>query len=359
MKQPYFLIFVIIIFVSPLLGQEPSDDELVVRKMADNILENADSAFYYYSPTETYKNAADIPDGVRVRTRGQYGGWWYSLGVLNIAMIHLSDFLNEEKYLNLVKDHIAFGFKSYRLFEKQYQSENNIRRIPFHQFIWIQNLDDCGAMAASVIEVYKRTGISEYREYLERVSEHILNSQERFEDGTLSRSFPHELTLWADDLYMSVPFLARMGDLTREVKYFDDAILQVENFNKYLWDPNKKLYYHCYYSDLKRNGVAHWGRCNGWMIMAQLHLIEFLPKDHPKRESLIALLERQILGIAKYQNGDGLWHQLLDKNDSYAESSCTSMFVYAIAKAVNEGWIDKRYASIAIHQEIGLSIPVL
>ena len=82
-------------------------------------------------------------------------------------------------------------------------------------------------------------------------------------------------------------------------------------------------------------------------MLSQVHLLDHLPLNHPQRARLIQLLERQILGIAKYQNGEGLWHQVLDKNDSYPESSCSAMFVYGIAHAVNQGWIAPRYASIA------------
>lgn len=89
-------------------------------------------------------------------------------------------------------------------------------------------------------------------------------------------------------------------------------------------------------------------------MMAQVHLLNHLPVNHPEREKLIKILEKQILGIAKYQNGEGLWHQVLDKTDSYTESSCTAMFVYCIARAVNEGWIDRRYGSIAVRGWEGL-----
>ena len=83
-------------------------------------------------------------------------------------------------------------------------------------------------------------------------------------------------------------------------------------------------------------------------MMAQVHLLNFLPHDHPRRESLIANLDRQIQGIARYQSPEGLWHQIIDRTDSYLESSCSAMFAYSIARAVNEGWIDRRYASIAL-----------
>ena len=50
-----------------------------------------------------------------------------------------------------------------------------------------------------------------------------------------------------------------------------------------------------------------------------------------------------------------MWHQLLDKEDSYLESSSTAMFVYAISLAINEGWIDARYSQIAIKGWQGLT----
>lgn len=209
------------------------------------------------------------------------------------------------------------------------------------------NLDACGSLAAALADVYEMDKRKDYRVYLDRAGNYILYKQQRLPDGTLCRPDPRNATIWADDLYMSVPFLARMGKLTGEKKYFDDAIKQVENFNKYLYDPMTGLFFHCWYSDVKMNGVAHWGRCNGWLAMAEAQLLNELPVNHPKIQELINLLLRQIVGYSRYQDISGLWHQVLDKPDSYAESSVTAMFTYAVARAVNEGWINKTYLHIA------------
>jgi rhamnogalacturonyl hydrolase YesR len=263
-----------------------------------------------------------------------------------MAMVDLSNFLNDEKYFNHANQHITFALDNYKYFKNR--ESLKIRRYPYREIVNTKELDDCGAMGASVIEVYQKTNKPDLKAYIEKAANHITNIQDRLADGTLVRKGPYPMTIWADDLYMSVPFLARMGKLSKNNKYYDDAIRQILNFNHYLWDPLKELYYHCYYTDLKRNGVAHWGRCNGWIMCAQVHLLSMLPTDYPKRDSIIKNLDKQILGVSRYQDVKGLWHQILDKNDSYAESSCTAMFVYSIAKAINEGWIDKRYASIAI-----------
>ena len=323
------------------------NDEAIVRKIADNVLKNDNFAFEGVFNHQIYLSGKDIPDTVMVKIKSGYSGWYYVNGVLNMAMIDLGNFVNDEKYTNHAIQQVSFGLDNFKYFEKRLAT-TNLRRVPFREVISIRELDDCGAMGASVIDVYQKTSKPELKTYIDRAANHITNIQERLIDGTLVRKGPNPMTLWADDLYMSVPFLARMGKLSGENKYYDDAILQVLNFTKYLWDPKEELYYHCYFDDLKRNGVAHWGRCNGWIMCAQVHLLNNLPVNYAKRDSIIKNLERQIVGISRYQNGDGLWHQVVDKNDSYPESSCTAMFVYSIARAVNEGWIDKRYASIAL-----------
>jgi unsaturated rhamnogalacturonyl hydrolase len=337
-----------------LYSQNTDNDEAVVRKVADYILDHAEFSFVGAENGQTYNSTGEIPEDVEVRIKSPFAEWHYTNGVLNMAMIDLSEFLGDEKYFDFVVRQIEFGMNNYKFFQKRFKEDRPYYYYPFGQLWAMSELDDCGAMAASIIDVYDKVRKSSYKEYIEKTANHISNVQERLDDGTLVRAFPHAMTLWGDDLYMSVPFLARMGKFSGDNKYYDDAINQVYNFTKYLWDKDMELYFHCYYDDLRRNGVAHWGRCNGWIMMAQVHLLNQLPADHPKREDLSRILEQQILGIAKYQGSDGIWHQLLDKPDSYTESSCTAMFVYCIARAINEGWIDERYASIALRGWEGL-----
>lgn len=346
------LLLSFLLFSQVLCGQET--DETIIRKIAGYILENTESGFVNAKNGDMYKSTPEIPPDAEVTLLNTLSEWQYANGVLNIAMVDLADFLGEEKYFDYAARQIAFGMDNYRFFQERLKSDQPGSTYPFWQLWTMSELDDCGAMGAGMIEICRKIRRDDYLGYINKTAKHITAGQERLDDGTLVRVRPHEMTLWADDLYMSVPFLARMGQLSGNRSYFDDAVLQVKNFTKYLWDPLKMLYYHCYYTDLGRNGVAHWGRCNGWMMMAKTQLLNLLPGDHPGREEVRLDLERQILGIAKYQSGDGLWHQLLDKNDSYTETSCTAMFVYAVARAVNQKWIDKRYATIALRGWEGL-----
>jgi len=351
------IVFVLIFFLTAITYSQNNDvDEQVIRRVADYILEHSDLSFKDVNTGKIYKSAKDIPEDAKVTFSNPFGEWHYTGGVLNMALIDLSDFLGDKKYADYAAAHVAFGMDNYKYFQMRYNEKKDgpYYLYPFGQLWTMRELDDCGAMGASMIDLYKTVKRDDYKEYIEKTAEHITKAQDRLKDGTLVRKFPHEMTLWADDLYMSVPFLARMGKFSGDKKYWDDAILQIKNFTKYLWDEKKELYWHCYYTDLKRNGVAHWGRCNGWVMMAMVHLLTFLPEDYPGREEIKKDLERQILGIAKYQSADGLWHQVLDKSDSYLESSCSAMFTYCIANAVNQKWIDDRYGSIAINGWEGL-----
>jgi rhamnogalacturonyl hydrolase YesR len=350
-KAILVLVIVSVSFVS--FAQD--NDEKVLNSIAENILNSASLGFEGLYNNIPYATAKDIPDTVTVKFKTGYGAWHYVNGVLNMAMFDLAKQTKDVRFSNYAISHINFAFDNYKFFEKRFDPKSKAsRRIPYRQIFDMKELDDCGAMGASVIDAYQLNQSEIYKEYIDKAAKHITEIQDRTADKTLCRKGPQQMTIWADDLFMSVPFLARMGKFTGSKKYYEDAILQILNFNKYLWDPVNELYYHCYYTDSKKNGVAHWGRCNGWMMMAQVHLLRFLPDDYPKRDTIIKNLEKQIVGVSRYQGRNGLWYQLLDKSDSYEESSCTAMFVYSIAKAINEGWIDNRYASIALEGWNGL-----
>lgn len=349
MKKPHKLYFFLFIFIAlHVCAQSPNSTEVIIRKVADHVLRDAVFAFEGTDDHVTYTSAKDIPENVAVKYKNKWVGWHYTHGVLNMAMINLGNYLNDERYNNFARQHVAFGMDNYKIFEQWFKHDVPHFNYPYGELFTMNELDDFGAMGASVMDVYNTVKRPDYKAYVEKAAKHLEEERLRMADGTLIRSFPEKNTIWGDDLYMSVPFLVRMYKLSGNSLYLNDAIKQVINFNKYLWDDRRQLYYHCYYTDSKQNGVAHWGRCNGWIALAQVHLLNFLPANHPMRKQLIELLQRQIIGLSRYQHIDGSWHQLLDKDDSYSESSCSAMFVYAIARAVNEGWIDKRYASIAL-----------
>jgi unsaturated rhamnogalacturonyl hydrolase len=334
------------VYISTSSAQDSSISVTKLRLVADAVIKEATFRFVGQESGKIYLSAQEAPLEEKLKPQSPYTDWKYWNGVLNIAMIRLGVFLKDPTYSNFPQRNIAFNFDNYKYFEERYKNEGKWN-YPFAQQFIMEELDDCGAMGASVIEVYHFDSQKRYKEYIYKAAEHIHKKQTRLEDGTLVRSFPRKWTLWADDLYMGISFLARMGEYSGENKYFDDAAAQVINFHKYLFDDTIGLMHHCWYSDVNKCGTAYWGRANGWALLAQVDLLDHLPKNHPDRNKLIALLQKHIIGIVWYQSSEGMWHQLLDKPDSYLETSCSAIFTYCIARAVNQKYIEHNYASIA------------
>lgn len=349
MKYFTFLSLLIGLFVfrNPVYAQVRSP-ESIIRLVAANVMQNTSFTFIDTRNKKEYKSAKDIPEiTADIKVKDIYNKWHYSNGVIHMGLLKAAEILKEQEYIDYVSRDLKFNFDNLPYFKKRYDEKSHVEWgiFAFHR---MGLFDDYGAQAAAILDLNKAQKNNDYREYTTKAANYTLNDLPRLKDGTWCRKEPRKMTVWADDLYVGASFMVRMGAITGNKKYTNDAIRQVELFSRSLYSPYNGLYYHNWYSDVEMNGVAHWLRCNGWVAMAIADVINFLPNNHPKKKDLIAILLRQIVGFSRYQDGKtGLWHQLVDKPDSYLETSGTAMFTYAVAKAVNEGWIPKTYMKIA------------
>ena len=107
-------------------------------------------------------------------------------------------------------------------------------------------------------------------------------------------------TIWADDLYMSCPFLIRWYQYTGNTNFLDDAANQVIGMAGYLQDTNG-LWYHGYYcTNHYVNGIK-WGRANGWAMVTTAEVLSVMPTNHPARATLLNILRRHIAGVEAVQ----------------------------------------------------------
>lgn len=219
---------------------------------------------------------------------------------------------------------------------------------PMRSVLAPRSLDDSGSMCAAMLKAQRAGAGPDLRPLIDNYIDFISTKQFRLADGTLARQRPQAQSLWADDFYMGVPALAEMGRLTGERQWFDDAVKNVRQMSGYLFNSRLNLYAHGWNANNPDAPQFYWGRANGWAVLAMCDLLDVLPKDYPGRESVLAQLRTALRGIAQYQSGQGLWHQLLDRNDSYLETSASAIFVYGFAHAINQGWISPTtYGSIA------------
>lgn len=324
--------------------------EKTLRKVADKILK--DTAFGLEVNGRRFSQSKELKPGEGVKLLSGQTDWKYWNGVINIAMFRLSEVLTDSKYAAHSSRFFQFAFENLTFFKKLF--DKRIKNAPFHQYFRMDRLDDCGALGAALIEQNQEKSEKAYEDRIYETADYIFNRQDRLEDGTFVRRRFNRTTLWADDLYMSVPFLVRFSVYFGDQRFLEDAVSQVKNFHRRLFSETTGLYHHCWYAETDSFGVAHWGRANGWIAMAVCDLIDRMPQNHPDRSIIIKILIRQIIGFSRYQSASGMWRQLLDKTDSWTESSVSAMFTYAVARAVNNAWIDDIYSSIAVRGWEGL-----
>lgn len=271
-----------------------------------------------------------------------FGRWNYPLGVTMYGLLHTAIAIGSEDIKNYIKDHVQLCIDTleYALWDKeQYGGATSIHNL----LTSIDSLDDCGSFASMMLEVNKYLGLRDVKKVADYVGDYIYNHQSRLEDGTFFRKEMmhhfHNMTMWADDLYMSVPFLVRYSQFTGDQKYLDDAANQFFGFKKRLFMPEEKIMSHVY--DFKYDSKTNvpWGRGNGWVVFSMTELLEVLPEDHPKRNDLIDFLNTLCEGYLVLQDDEGMWHQVLNDHESYPETSCTSMFIYAFSRGIRFGWL--------------------
>ena len=271
-----------------------------------------------------------------------FGRWNYPLGVTMYGLLHTAIAIGSDDIKNYIKDHVQLCIDTleYALWDKeQYGGATSIHNL----LTSIDSLDDCGSFASMMLEVNKYLGLRDVKKVADYVGDYIYNHQSRLEDGTFFRKEMmhhfHNMTMWADDLYMSVPFLVRYSQFTGDQKYLDDAANQFFGFKKRLFMPEEKIMSHVY--DFKYDSKTNvpWGRGNGWVVFSMTELLEVLPEDHPKRNDLIEFLNTLCEGYLALQDDEGMWHQVLNDHESYPETSCTSMFIYAFSRGIRFGWL--------------------
>jgi rhamnogalacturonyl hydrolase YesR len=260
----------------------------------------------------------------------------YEWGVTYAGMLQAAEVTGDARFKKFVAERLeAIGALAKHFRDKPLGEQDALRPL-----LSPTALDDCGAMVAGMLKA-QQAGIGGGLRWLSDIDlGYIRDKQVRLPDGTFSRNRPLPNSLWLDDLYMSVPALAQMGRLTGDRKYFDDAVKQVVQFSERLFVKEKGLYMHGWIQGMQEHPRFHWGRANGWAAMATAELLSVLPENHPGREAVLELFREHVRGLVAVQGKNGLWHQLLDRPDTFEETSGSAMFVFAIARGINRGWLD-------------------
>ena len=187
---------------------------------------------------------------------------------------------------------------------------------------------DNTVFAAVPLEIYMQTKEQKY-----------LDLGKSMADTQWENPTPEGLTpqtrFWIDDMYMVTIVQVQAYRTTGDKKYLDRAAVELAAYLDKLQQPNG-LFYHA------PDVPFFWGRGDGWVAAGMAELLSSLPQNHPQRARILDGYLKMMHGLLQYQDKDGMWHQLIDHPESYAETSCTGMFTFAMITGVKKGWLDKK-----------------
>ncbi|HLP77256.1 MAG TPA: glycoside hydrolase family 88 protein [Candidatus Paceibacterota bacterium] len=157
-----------------------------------------------------------------------------------------------------------------------------------------------------------------------------------------------EARYWVDDMFMISAVQVQAYRATHDPIYLDRAALAMAAYLDKLQEPNG-LFFHA------PDSPFFWSRGNGWYAAGMTELLSELPANHPKRGRILQGYQTMMASLLKHQGEDGLWRQLIDKPESWPETSGTGMFTFAMITGVKRGWLDAAiYAPAARKAWLGL-----
>lgn len=208
-----------------------------------------------------------------------------------------------------------------------------------------------------LFDLYRVTKNEKYKQAMDKLINQLKN-QPRTTDGGFWHKLIYQHQMWLDGLYMASPFMAQYGAGFDKPEWIDEAVKQFRLCHKHTYDEKTGLYHHAW-DESRRQRWANpetghspnfWGRSIGWWFMALVDALDFIPENQEGRTEMIDMIKGLAETLPKYQDKDGLWYQVIDQAEregNYPEASVTAQCMYAYAKAVNKGYIDPGYKTVA------------
>jgi unsaturated rhamnogalacturonyl hydrolase len=181
-------------------------------------------------------------------------------------------------------------------------------------------------------------GILPLELYMQNGEEKFLQQGLELADGqwkdTLGDGLTSQVRYWIDDLWMIGSLQVQAYRATGNEIYLKRAAKVTDSYLKKLQRPNG-LFYH------GENSPFFWGRGNGWAAAGLAELLSELPESSPYYSSILEGYKKMMNTLLKYQAEDGMWRQLIDKEEAWKETSSTAMFGYAVTVGVKRGLLPK------------------
>ena len=271
--------------------------------------------------------------------------WSYDMGVILKGFEGIWQQTGDKKYFNAIQSKMDWFV----------QNDGSIKGYEADEF----NIDHVNN-GKLLLLLYRVTQKEKYLKAAQSLREQLRHHPRTNEGGFWHKKvYPYQM--WLDGLYMGEPFYAEYAMLMHEDTAFNDIANQFIWMEKHARDKKTGLLYHAWDESKqmqwanKETGTSpnFWARAMGWYADALVDVLDYFPVNHPKRRSLIDILNRLVNAIeAQQDKTTGLWYDVMNysgpgKEKNYFEASASSQFVYAVAKGVRKGYLPAAKIEIA------------
>ncbi|MFC4598327.1 glycoside hydrolase family 88/105 protein [Cohnella hongkongensis] len=259
------------------------------------------------------------------------GRWHYHQGVFLSGM---------EKLLEL-----GAGGSSYESYIRGYA---DALIDPEGNFLFARDELDSIQAGLLLFRLDRRTGDRRYRIAANRLRA-LYGTLNRTAEGGFWHKDKYPGQMWLDGLYMGGVYALKYAAEYGDDRLVDLALEQERLMRRHMRDARTGLLFHAW-DEKKRMPWADpetgcspelWGRSLGWYGLALAEFLELLPQEHAGRGELEQELAAFANAVVRYQDEEsGLWYQIVDKGeraDNWLETSCSSLFVYTLARAAGRG----------------------
>ncbi len=199
-------------------------------------------------------------------------------------------------------------------------------------------INDCASVGEVVLFAGCQTGDPIFQKGADEMLNVIKTTSHKTPEGIIYHTQEPQKGIWSDATYMLPPFLAAAGE-------FKEALKQIEGYRKYLYNEQDKLYSHMWDDEKKRlNRADYWGVGNGWSAAGMTRVIKLLPDSMmDEKKKLIGYTKDVIDGCLKYLRSDGLFHDVVNRPDTFVEVNLSQMLCYSIFRGVAAGYLGSSY----------------
>ena len=273
--------------------------------------------------------------------------WTYVQGYVLYGFEMLYRTTGDKKYLDYIKGYIS------QIVDEKGNLTYIDRKTGKPARVSFSNLDNM-MTGNLVVAMYEYTKEERYRLAAQKIRK-AFDAYPRNSDGGFWHAKSLKGQMWIDGVFMGQMFLIRYGKSIGDRAYcFNEAVKQITVCDRRCRKGDTGLYYHAWsespqttkWADPK-TGLSPevWSEGLGWYALILAETLAVLPRDHPRRADVVAILRRLAADLKRTQDAKtGRWFQVVDKGDqadNWTDTSGSAMFVYCLQRGIELGLLSK------------------